>query len=54
MNGFSLRLGPGLPVCAEDLQKVKESWTVLLDKGAHMIYPAHGDLFSVEIIRKVF
>ena len=53
MNGFPLRLGPGLPIFAEDLQKVKESWNLLLDKGANMIYPAHGNPFSAEIIRKV-
>jgi glyoxylase-like metal-dependent hydrolase (beta-lactamase superfamily II) len=29
MNGLPLRLGPGLPIFAEDLQKVKESWKML-------------------------
>ena len=53
MNGFPLRLGPGLPIFAEDLQKVKESWSLLLDRGAKMIYPAHGNPFSAEIMRKV-
>ncbi len=53
MNGFPLRLGPGLPIFADDLQKVKESWKMLLDRGAKMIYPAHGNPFSAEIIRKV-
>ena len=46
MNGFPLRLGPGLPIFADDIQKVKESWNLLLDKGANMIYPAHGNPFS--------
>ena len=53
MSGFPLRIGPGLPIFAEDLQKVKESWNLLLDKGAKMIYPAHGNPFSAKIIRKV-
>ncbi len=53
MNGFPLRLGPGLPIFADDLQKVKESWKMLLDRGAKMIYPAHGNPFSAEIMRKV-
>ena len=53
MNGFPLRLGPGLPIFADDIQKVKESWKMLLDRGAKMIYPAHGNPFSAEIIRKV-
>ncbi len=53
MNGFPLRLGPGLPIFADDLQEVKESWKMLLDRGAKMVYPAHGNPFSAEIIRKV-
>jgi glyoxylase-like metal-dependent hydrolase (beta-lactamase superfamily II) len=53
MNGFPLRLSPGLPIFAEDLQEVKDSWKLLLDKGARMVYPAHGRSFSAEIIRKI-
>ncbi|MDO8722566.1 MAG: MBL fold metallo-hydrolase [Syntrophales bacterium] len=52
MSEFPLRLSPGLPILAEDMQKVKESWKVLLDKGAKTIYPAHGKPFSAGIIRK--
>ena len=48
MNGFPMRSGPGLPIFAEDLKKVKESWKLLLDYGAKTIYPAHGDPFSAE------
>jgi glyoxylase-like metal-dependent hydrolase (beta-lactamase superfamily II) len=53
MNGFPLRIGPGLPIFAENLQKVKESWKMLLDMGVKNIYPAHGNPFSEEIIRKI-
>lgn len=53
MRGFPLRLSPGLPIFAEDLQKVKDSWRILLDKGAKMVYPAHGNPFSAEIIREI-
>ncbi len=53
MNAFPLRLRPGLPIFAEDLEQVKNSWTLLLDKGAKTIYPAHGKPFSAEIIRKL-
>ena len=53
MNGFPLRLGPGLPIFAEDLQKVKGSWDLLLDMGAKNIYPAHGNSFSAEIIQNI-
>jgi glyoxylase-like metal-dependent hydrolase (beta-lactamase superfamily II) len=34
------------------MEKVRESWQLLLDKGAEKIYPAHGRPFSAEIIRR--
>jgi hydroxyacylglutathione hydrolase len=52
MSMFPLRLSPGLPILAEDMQKVRESWKLLIDRGAKTIYPAHGKPFSVDIIRK--
>jgi hydroxyacylglutathione hydrolase len=53
MNAFPLRLSPGLPIFAEDVHEVKDSWRLLLDRGAKKIYPAHGNPFSAEIIRNV-
>ena len=52
MNGLPLRLGPGLPIFAEDLARLKQSWRLLLDRGVKTIYPAHGEPFSADIIRK--
>jgi len=52
MSRFPLRLSPGLPILAEDMRKVRESWKLLLDKGAKTVYPAHGKPFSVDIIRR--
>ncbi len=52
MNKFPLRLGPGLPIFADDLGQVKESWKLLLDQGAKTVYPAHGEPFSADVIRK--
>jgi len=52
MNGFPLRLSPGLPIFAENLAQVKESWRTLLDAGAEMVYPGHGKPFSADAIRK--
>ncbi|MFO7601258.1 MAG: MBL fold metallo-hydrolase [Candidatus Desulfacyla sp.] len=52
MRAFPLRLSPGLPVLAEDMQQVRESWKLLLDAGAKTVYPAHGTPFSSDIIRK--
>ena len=52
MNGFPMRIGPGLPIFAEDLQKVRKSWQLLLERGAVTVYPAHGKPFSVDAIRR--
>jgi hydroxyacylglutathione hydrolase len=52
MNMFPLRLSPGLPILAEDMQKVRESWKLLVDAGAETVYPAHGKPFSIDVIRK--
>jgi len=52
MNGFPMRLGPGLPIFAEDMQKVRESWQLLLGRGAETVYPAHGKPFSADAIRR--
>jgi glyoxylase-like metal-dependent hydrolase (beta-lactamase superfamily II) len=52
MNKFPLRFSPGLPIFAEDPVKLNESWKLLLDQGVKMIYPSHGEPFSVDVIRK--
>ncbi len=53
MNAFPMRLSAGLPIFAEDLDKVKESWELLLSLGAKTIYPAHGKPFSSDVFRNV-
>ncbi len=52
MNAFPLRLRPGLPVFAEDMQGVRDSWKRLLDCGAKVVYPAHGSPFPAEKMRR--
>jgi hydroxyacylglutathione hydrolase len=52
MNEFPLRFSPGLPILADDLQRVKGSWKLLLEEGAEVVYPGHGKPFSAEIIRR--
>lgn len=52
-NNFPFRLRPGLPIFAEDLPRLRESWRLLLDAGAKTIYPAHGGPFSSEEMLKV-
>ena len=55
MSGFPLTIGPNLPVFAEDLPLLKESWTKLIDRGAKMIYPGHGKPFPIEkLINRCF
>ena len=54
MNGLPLTIRPGLPIFAEDLDAVKNSWRKLINKGVKKIYPAHGKPFPVEkLIKKV-
>ncbi len=52
MNKFPLRLSPGLPIYAEDVGELKKSWEKLLGKNVKTIYPAHGNPFSVDIMRE--
>lgn len=52
MNMLPMRLTPGLPIFAEDMQLVRESWQRLLDEGAQTVYPAHGKPFSADVMRK--
>jgi hydroxyacylglutathione hydrolase len=51
MNQFPMSIRPGLPIFAEDLPTLKESWRRLLDEGVKTIYPAHGKPFSADILR---
>ena len=52
MNEFPLRLGPGLPSFGDSMETIKSSWALLLEKGAKMVYPAHGNPFPVDVIEK--
>jgi glyoxylase-like metal-dependent hydrolase (beta-lactamase superfamily II) len=52
-NNPPFRLKPGLPIYADDIEMVKKSWELLIQQGAKMIYPAHGDPFPVDVIKNV-
>ncbi|MCB9134566.1 MAG: MBL fold metallo-hydrolase [Anaerolineales bacterium] len=52
MNDWYLRLTPGLPVLADDIGLVIESWKRLLPMGVKNVYPAHGKPFSVKVIEE--
>jgi hydroxyacylglutathione hydrolase len=52
MNSFPMRIGAGLPVLADDISVVKESWRRLLSSGAKQVYPAHGKPFKADKLEK--
>lgn len=52
MNGLPLTIGPNLPIFAEDMSAVKNSWRKLIEMGVKKIYPAHGKPFPVEKLMK--
>lgn len=52
MNMFPLRLTPGLPIFAEDMNALRESWKRILDMGVTTVWPSHGSPFSSEVVRK--
>lgn len=53
MNRFPLTLAPRLPIFADDIDQVRESWDRLLALGVERVYPAHGRPFEVERIRRL-
>jgi glyoxylase-like metal-dependent hydrolase (beta-lactamase superfamily II) len=52
MNDWYLRLTPGLPILADDIHMVVESWKKILPMGIKRVYPAHGMDFPVEVMQK--
>jgi glyoxylase-like metal-dependent hydrolase (beta-lactamase superfamily II) len=52
-NGFPFRLNPGFPIFAQDIDLLKQSWRMLIEKGAKVIFPGHGKPFSVEVIKRI-
>jgi hydroxyacylglutathione hydrolase len=53
MNGLPMRIGYGMPIFAEDTERVKESWRLLLDNDAKWIYSAHGKPFQADKLQKL-
>ena len=52
MNDWYLRLTPGLPVLADDIHMLVESWKNILPMGIQTVYPAHGGEFPVSVMQK--
>jgi len=53
MNSLPLRLSPGLPVFADNLPQLIESWKMLLKEDVQSIYPSHGGPFAPDIMRRI-
>ena len=53
MNGLPMRIGPGMPIFAEDVGALRESWRLLLNSGAKRIHPAHGKPFNADELEKL-
>ena len=51
-DGLPFRLNSGLPIYGQNLDTIKESWRLLIDKGAKVIFPGHGNPFPVEVIKE--
>jgi hydroxyacylglutathione hydrolase len=52
-NNLPFRFKPGLPIFAHNIDELKESWKPLIQQGAKVIYPAHGDPFPVDVIKNI-
>jgi glyoxylase-like metal-dependent hydrolase (beta-lactamase superfamily II) len=52
MNSWFLRSTPGLPVLADDINMVVQSWKKMLPMGIKRIHPAHGMNFPVGVMQK--
>ena len=50
MNSLPLTRRPSLPIFAEDIEMVKESWKKLVSLGIRTIFPAHGRPFPANVI----
>ncbi|MCC6300712.1 MAG: MBL fold metallo-hydrolase [Anaerolineales bacterium] len=51
MNDWYLRLTPGLPILADDINLVVDSWKKILPMGIRRVYPAHGRDFPIAVMQ---
>jgi len=51
MNGFPMRRGAGMPIFGNSEREIRHSWKKLLDAGASVIYPGHGDPFPANHLK---
>lgn len=53
MGGLPVIKRPGMSLFAEDVGAVKESWRLLLSRGARLIHPSHGKPFQADLLEKL-
>ena len=53
IHGFPLRLRPGLPTVAQDIDQVISCWERVLEEGATTLHSSHGKPLSVEKMKKI-
>jgi glyoxylase-like metal-dependent hydrolase (beta-lactamase superfamily II) len=53
MSARFMRLTPGFPIFAEDIDLVFESWRKLVASGAKRVYPAHGNPFGIDFLQRM-
>ena len=53
VHGFPLRLRPGLPTVASDINQVISSWKRIIEEGAKVLHSSHGKPLSVEKMKKI-
>ena len=51
-NRLPFTFRPAMPLYAENIDLVKESWKKLFSAGAKVVFPGHGKPFSAEMIKK--
>ncbi len=41
------------PLIAENLKEVYSSWQKIIDNGVEVIYPAHGKISNIKVLKKI-
>jgi hydroxyacylglutathione hydrolase len=52
VNQYGFTGNRNVPILFEDIEVLYESWKKIIDTGARIIYPAHGNKFSVDILKR--
>lgn len=53
VNGLPFSIGPGAPIFGDNLDIIRQSWRILIDRGATRIYPSHGAPFPAAMLEKM-